>query len=62
MTVVYVERKIVLGGVLVLALAFVLGVVIGFFGKSGSGDAAGMGPMFERLVEDRLRLTRARHL
>ena len=54
MTVVYLDRKIVLGGVLVLALAFVFGVVIGYFGNGGSSSEAGMsGPMFERLVADK---------
>ena len=54
MTVVYLDRKVVLGGALALALAFVFGVVIGYFGKSGGSGEGGMsGPMFERLVADK---------
>ena len=53
MTVVYLDRKVVLGGALALALAFVFGVVIGYFGKSGSGEGGMSGPMFERLVADK---------
>jgi N-acetylated-alpha-linked acidic dipeptidase len=54
MTVVYLERKIVFGGVLIVAVAFVFGVVIGFFGKTSGNDLADA-PAFERLVQDKFR-------
>ena len=38
MTVVYLDRKVVAGAVLALAVAFVLGVVIGFLGRGGGGE------------------------
>ena len=53
MTVVYLDRKVVAGAVLALAIAFVLGVVIGFFGRSGGGEGGMSGPMYERLVADK---------
>ena len=54
MTVVYLDRKVVIGGALALAVAFVFGVVIGYFGNGGSSGGDGMsGPMFERLVADK---------
>ncbi len=54
MTVIYLERKIILGGALVVAVAFVFGVLIGFFGKSGGNENGG--PMFERLVQDKFQV------
>ena len=53
MTVVYLDRKVVIGGALALAVAFVFGVVIGYFGNGGSSGDGMSGPMFERLVADK---------
>ena len=53
MTVVYLDRKVVAGAVLALAVAFVLGVVIGFLGRGGGGEGGMSGPMYERLVADK---------
>ena len=53
MTVVFLERKVILGGALVVALAFVIGVLIGFYGKGDSHPVIESDTLVAKLVQDK---------
>ena len=59
MTVLFLERKVILGGALVVALAFVIGVLIGFYGKGNSHPTiidSAEDTLVARLVQDKFQV------